>query len=744
MKQLTIPVTAEALSDWSIRAGHGLSKGIDSAVVRDAAGLPYIPAKTLIGLLRERAEQLAESFTVGDSTVWHEWVTFLFGSQPDRGEGGHQRPVPAALHATPLRLTDVLDGEAIAASLGITHQELQRSMTVQRKSVKIDAHTGTAADGSLRSEERARAGQVLRGALTVNLVADADAAMEQLWPMWVLLASVQRLLRSVGGKRRRGAGEFAFTFDAPELELSRLKRYVGPNGFTADVPAPPTGVATPNDEGAAAPLAEDSWFTAKIRTLTPLIVGPTKRGTVVTSATYIPGATLLGLVQRTLGWERAAVFQGDVLVTNAYPSSADRAGVPWPAALTRKKDADQPNLTNKLEPHIFDPKLKPLSDAYFVDRGDGTGSAIRIDHVSHTHVSLEPGRDPELYEYRAVPAGTEFVAHIFCAAGTHTRLPEGGAVEARIGSSRKDDYGLVSVTIDRNGTAPCPPPSAPVSEFTLSLMSDALLVGETGDFLPTPDQLLRELERVLGLQAETLHVQEAPREGGSFALTQITSVARHESWHTKWGLPRPSLIGLAAGSVFGISSSQEISPEQFLRLQRGIGVRTAEGFGQVAVDPRYLMHPTLELLPLDVQQHAAPKIDSALRAVIIHDVLEQRAASCQLPQAFMTTEISNTQLNKLRSLAEHMASESGQEAIRSWFDDQDSTEFFTSMKQLLRLPNTVQDMHPQLKQVGGPLLESLWDSALNSKERNTIISNMVQTLIMQIVKRSLREKKEAS
>ncbi|MBL7284707.1 hypothetical protein FPH17_09180 [Corynebacterium godavarianum] len=744
MKQLTIPVTAEALSDWSIRAGHGLSKGIDSAVVRDAAGLPYIPAKTLIGLLRERAEQLADSFTVGDSAVWHEWVTFLFGSQPDRGEGGRQRPVSAALHATPLRLTDALDGEAIAASLGITHQELQRSVTVQRKSVKINAHTGTAADGSLRSEERARAGQVLHGTLTVNFVAEVDATMERLWPMWVLLASTKRLLRSVGGKRRRGAGEFEFTFDAPELELSQLKRYVGPNGFTTNIPAPPTGVTTSNDRGAAALLAEDSWFTARIRTITPLIVGPTKRGTVVTSATYIPGATLLGLMQRTLGWERAAVFQGDVLVTNAYPSSAGTVGVPWPAALTRKKDADHPTLTNKLEPHVFDPKLKPLSDAYFVDRGDGTGSAIRIDHVSRTHVSLEPGRDPELYEYRAVPAGTEFVAHIFCAAGTRTRLPEGHAVETRIGSSRKDDYGLVSVTIDRNGTAPCPPPGAPVSEFTLSLVSDALLVGETGDFSPTPDQLLLELERVLGLEAGTLRVQEAPREDGAFALTQITSVARHESWHTKWGLPRPSLIGLAAGSVFRIASSQEISPEQFLRLQRGIGVRTTEGFGQVVVSPRYLTRPALELIPLDAQQHSAPEIDSALRVAITQDVLDQRVGSYQLPPELIATEISNTQLNKLRSLAENMASQDGQEAIGSWFRKQDSNDFFTSMKHLLSLPTTVESCHTQLKQVGGPLLESLWDPTLEKEKRDTIISDMVQALIMQLVKRSLREKKEAS
>ncbi len=63
-------------SDWHIGVGAGRAGSLDRLVVRDADGLPCVPAKTLTGLWRDGCEQVAEA--LGDP--WPAWVEALFGS----------------------------------------------------------------------------------------------------------------------------------------------------------------------------------------------------------------------------------------------------------------------------------------------------------------------------------------------------------------------------------------------------------------------------------------------------------------------------------------------------------------------------------------------------------------------------------------------------------------------------------------------------------------------------------------
>ncbi|MGB5594416.1 MAG: hypothetical protein WBM62_10360, partial [Crocosphaera sp.] len=79
-------------------------------------------------------------------------------------------------------------------------------------------------------------------------------------------------------------------------------------------------------------------------------------------------------------------------------------------------------------------------------------------------------------------------------------------------------------------------------------------------------------------------------------LTVIARQNRLESWQVKWGLPRPSLVGLGAGScfIFQITYPQETDKlnefknKLFQLSASGIGERTAEGYGQIAFN-----HPLL-------------------------------------------------------------------------------------------------------------------------------------------------------
>ena len=70
------------LSDW--HCGSGLSSGsdTDSLVVKDENGLPFVPGKTIKGLLREAAEQLCEFRKISLQKVEE-----CFGKETDKRTG---------------------------------------------------------------------------------------------------------------------------------------------------------------------------------------------------------------------------------------------------------------------------------------------------------------------------------------------------------------------------------------------------------------------------------------------------------------------------------------------------------------------------------------------------------------------------------------------------------------------------------------------------------------------------------
>ena len=48
-------------SDWHIGSGAGIPGNVARQVLRGAGGLPYVPGKTLTGILRDAAEWIADT-----------------------------------------------------------------------------------------------------------------------------------------------------------------------------------------------------------------------------------------------------------------------------------------------------------------------------------------------------------------------------------------------------------------------------------------------------------------------------------------------------------------------------------------------------------------------------------------------------------------------------------------------------------------------------------------------------------
>jgi CRISPR-associated protein Csx10 len=145
----------------------------------------------------------------------------------------------------------------------------------------------------------------------------------------------------------------------------------------------------------------------------------------------------------------------------------------------------------------------------------------------------------------------------------------------RLGVSKKDDYGEAQLTAGKPVTH-----SAAVTVcddgLFVWLLSDVLLRGDGLRAEPTVEALKHELETRLKV---TLDIAKHAGLPLSFVRARRT-----ESWHTGWGLPRPSLVGLQAGSCVKFAFGEGPRPDAATLAeleQTGLGERTAEGFGQV-------------------------------------------------------------------------------------------------------------------------------------------------------------------
>jgi CRISPR-associated protein Csx10 len=651
-----LTVTVRMLGDWHVGSGAGRHGFVDRGVQRDDDGLPFVPAKTLVGVWRDACETAARALDGGgtEAAGWRDWVEFLFGGQPalrerdvtpGPGPGAGLPPRPAVLRVDGLHCPP-----AVAAAL--RERPLLRAAAVFVKpGVVIDPETGRAADDLLRMEEMARGGMTLSGGAELDF-AGAELTGEQLACAGALLDAGARLVEALGGRRRRGAGRC-------RLEVAGLPgawRWL--EGRSAPpVPAAAGGAVTGaphvqahrrDDTAEAAeepgagqePEPGAGWEVAELRLVLrrPLVAHERTVGNTVRSAGRVPGWVLLPAVLQRLGsaGAGAAARAGRLVVTDATVEVAGRAGRPEPLALAQAKD-EPGRLFNRLE--------ERAGAGVAVEPVDGSGCVgphrpgeplrrVVCAFTQHTHNTVDDAlqRPVEevggLYTYQAIAARTELRAQVRLPAG----LVEPGWQQRlsgtwRLGQSRKDGYGLCEVTataVDRAGVAraaengpaaeaaeaPGPGTGTAVDRATYTgqasasayepeavkgpggrlrvwLLSDALVVDERLRPSSRPSDLARVLGDALGVVLAEVP-QDGPGDGDGLVGVGVrfSEVRRNDPWHARWGLPRASLLGLRAGSCLTFEVvSGTVTAQAVARVEcRGVGLRRAEGFGQLLVD----------------------------------------------------------------------------------------------------------------------------------------------------------------
>ena len=642
----SFPVTVQMLSDWHIGTGDGRVAAVDAQIRRDSDGLPFVPAKTLTGLWRDACETVASAFDDGNGTAWQAWADWLFGSQPamagDLTARAHGAPRPAALMITPARLpSGMREVLAVRPALAEATVLLRPAVALEEPRAG-ELETGTAADDALRLEERARGGVALvaRGTVREACLPAGTGALPDAAEL--LLRAGAELLDRLGGKRQRGTGRCRVELPGGHGRLREMldgNRLLGTPGPPPDLlPGPPVLPA------AGAARTGTRSYRVSLEVLTPVVAQDRVIGNVVVSLPFVPGTILMRAVlarlQRPGGLGYQDVRVGDARIAAVGEDGEIRPGRPAPMAWQRPKDRHRVQLVNAAIA-VPDPALrcKAVRDRDIVADVGGSVRLLDVPLAPGTHAVVDDARRRPtsegggVFSMLGIRAGTLLSFDVIIPADATLDLAAG--TELALGRSRKDDYGRVAVRSVDELEPPAAVPASPDGLLRVWCLSQVLIHDDQLAPDPTPEGLARILSARLGAGKSGLTVAWHDRDGTEPTCARVS---RRESSQARWGRPRPSLVGLAAGSVVSLRVADGVRLDRAALADvehAGIGERTAEGFGVIRFNPPELTSPAPTLAGPDqvtVTSTAGPPGDTedmrgeAARSLAIVEAAAWRAA----------------------------------------------------------------------------------------------------------------------
>ncbi|MGN0299447.1 MAG: RAMP superfamily CRISPR-associated protein [Lachnospiraceae bacterium] len=550
-------IRIELKSDLLVSDGAGYNTLIDQDVYHDKWGLPMIPAKRLKGCLRESALEL------------NDWgrnidIIALFGESGD---------CAGCLTFDTAVLEKQAQYQAELAQMNphFTHpQTVLNQFTYIRTQTAINAQTGIAKEGSLRSSRVVKSGCVFLS--NVQITAETD---EQLNDYEKQLKDCCLNLRHMGCNRTRGLGEVSVHI-IPSLENE----------------TPP-------------PIHPLEWEdTARYRLpyrlhlRAPLIIKSVNGGQEHT-LDYIPGSMMLGKLAQWLdelnnkGYQTVCA-QGEWQCANAYIEHLGLRMVPTSAALFSVKNQEEQlydctcQKEESEETRDVRIQLKSVKYAYLDARnygeekhtyfGKNVDCEVNYHHSRPTNKAIgrvwEGDEESQFYQLNSISAGQSFQGYIE-ATGAQMKNIHAAMQrhpQFRMGFNHSAEYGLVDLELlepQKLTTAQ----SCLCKEFVLKLEAPLMEYDDKGRCSTNVDVLTSELEQYLpeGTKLKILRSFYRYRMEGGF--------------QRQWHLRKPILDVWDKGTtiIYQVESDSPIDLKCLHNIW--LGERVSEGYGEISVYP---------------------------------------------------------------------------------------------------------------------------------------------------------------
>ena len=286
------------MSDLCTASGETHNSIVDTDIVYDEYGIPYIPAKRIKGCIREAALEMMEMGLIEQSQYLK-----IFGKE------GNQRSdfsLSNAYIQDHDKTVQVLRALLFSKAKGLASQQnVLNEYTDTRTQTAINLETGVADKNSLRTIRVARKG----------LIFEADCNIINLENFEILQQAVS-LVKHMGVSRSRGLGLVDMRLD----KISYSER--------------------PHVKVNKAQLKEHNKLRYKIY-LKSAMICKSAQGNQAVTEDYITGSKVLGVIAGLLGTEKYREIMSEkdeLIVSNAYITHEGKRCIPGRSSLQKKKD----------------------------------------------------------------------------------------------------------------------------------------------------------------------------------------------------------------------------------------------------------------------------------------------------------------------------------------------------------------------------------------------------------------------
>lgn len=526
-------------------SGETYNSIVDTDVVYDVHGIPYIPAKRIKGCIREAALELLEF-----GLISREKYEKLFGKEGNQQSGFSLSNAYLKEHAALVAVAEHFKKNGLAAPQNVLDQ-----YTDVRTQTAVDLETGVADKNSLRTIRVIRRG--LEFEAECNQGKNMDAELQKLLKLAV------SLVKHMGVSRSRGLGLVEMKLDSTgEIDTKGTHKHV---------------LITKEQ------LKEKNKISYRI-TLKSTMVCKSPQGNQAQTQDYIAGSKVLGLLAGVLGRKAYLDLMENhgIRVSNAYIMNGEKRCMPARLSLQKQKDQSYDDEGKMLikdmlyDPDVTGKQMTPAGVAY-MDADHHTANVVT--EISYHHqrpadksVGRATGEDGSgFYQLCGISAGQTFGGSIYVDKVCAEKILEAVNVlgEVRMGYGKSSEFGAVDFVL--YDVEPFDEQSqSMMHDAVLMLGSDVILYNEYGMPSTEINVLKNCLEAVTGVDD-----LELTHPFLDFALIG--------GFNVTWQRRKPEFHALGKGSAFLVHSDKGFDAER-LRSQF-IGERTAEGYGELILTP---------------------------------------------------------------------------------------------------------------------------------------------------------------
>ena len=524
-------ISIKLLSDLCCYSGEVYNTTVDTDVVYDDYGLPYIPAKRLKGCIREAALELYEMGLMPHYNA-------IFGK-----EGSDA----SAFTISNARLENydakVKELKQFEKTDFVNQQNVLSLYTYLRTQTAVDTNTGTAIENSLRT---------LR-VLKKGLIFYADVDLENNAYVKEFKNAVS-MVKHMGVSRTRGLG-------LVELKVKNI-----------------SGASVKHVLFKENELKNENMISYTIHLKSPLIC-KSAQGNQAKTEDYIEGSKVLGLIARSMGNDAYQKVMNDIVVSNAYVSLNGNRSLPGRNSLQKIKNQS-----------YVDGKMEIVDMMYFKNDNDKEQrTPANIDYMSDQYevLSVEKqisyhhqrpkdksigratSREGQFYQLASICETQTFKGFIYANRETAKQIMNSVSKlgQVRMGYGRNSEFGQIDFTLDSVKDATSK--DILIHDADLLLASDVILYNDNGMLVADVNVLKDYLNAYFGV--DDIEID-----------TPFVSYNTIGGFNVTWQRKKQIFSALAKASCMKIHSATGFKASY--NHSYFVGERISEGFGEIILE----------------------------------------------------------------------------------------------------------------------------------------------------------------